>query len=133
MLPSQVISYYYTYLMEHMDADSVSHLMHTENLITDDEFEVISTAPNDMIMNSLLLQFLKIMKVSKVYSLFKKIESQKYACYILSEGKHLLKYVIKYSHYATLIFIILTLSYIVYVFVKYNSIFIHSFVDYLCL
>ena len=92
-----------------MDADSVSHLMYTENLITDDEFEVISTAPNDIAMNSLLLQFLKIMKVSKVYSLFEKIESQKYACYILSDGKHFLKYVIKYSHYAMLIFIILTL------------------------
>jgi len=88
--PSQVIGNCYTYLVEHMDADSVSHLMHTENLITDDEFEVISTAPNDMIMNCLLLQFVELMKVCTLYkfcSLLQKIESQKYAHYILTNGK----------------------------------------------
>jgi len=88
--PSEVIGYYYTYLVEHMDADSVSHLMYTENLITDDEFEVISTAPNDMIMNCLLLQFLKLMEVCTLYKfcgLLQKIETQKYTCYSLASGK----------------------------------------------
>jgi len=95
MPPSQVIGYYYTYLVEHMDADSVSHLMHTENLVTDDEFEVISSAPNDIKMNSMLLQFVKIMKVSnllKFCSLLQKIDTQKYAHYILTNGKHILYY-----------------------------------------
>jgi len=73
-----------------MDADSVSHLMHTENLITDDEFEVISTAPNDRIMNCLLLQFMKLLKSSTLFRFYGKlqnIETQKYAGHVLTNGK----------------------------------------------
>ena len=58
--------------------------MYTENLITDDEFEVISSAPNDMKMNCVVLQFVKLMKAC---SLLQKVEPQKYAGVVLNNGK----------------------------------------------
>ena len=88
--PAQVFGYYYAFLVEHMDADSVSHLMLTNNFITDDEFEAISSAPNDVKMNCLLLQFMKLMKVStlmKFYQLLQKLETQKNVCDVLLCGK----------------------------------------------
>jgi len=44
-----------------MDADTVSHMMHCKHLITDDDYDVITSAPNDLKMNSLILQYLKLM------------------------------------------------------------------------
>ena len=87
---SQIIGYYYTYLVEHMDADSVSHLMHIKDLITDDDFEAISFSPNDMIMNCLLLQYVKLMTVSTLFkfcNLLQTIETQKYIFHVLTTGK----------------------------------------------
>ena len=52
----QVINHYYTYLESYMDADTVSHMMHCEHLITDSDYEAITAAPNDIKMNCLLLQ-----------------------------------------------------------------------------
>jgi len=66
MHPSQIISCYYTYLESHMDADSVSHMMHCEHLLTDDDYDVITSAPNDMKMNCLLLHYIKMMNRSKL-------------------------------------------------------------------
>ena len=69
--PSQVINHYYAYLKGHMDADSVSHMMHYKCLITDDDFKAITVAPNDDTMNLALLQYVRSMDLS---SLFKFIE-----------------------------------------------------------
>ena len=63
---SQVISYYYTWLENYMDADSVSHMMHCEHLISDDDYEAITAAPNDNKMNTLLLQYVRSMNVSQL-------------------------------------------------------------------
>ena len=63
-----------------MDADSVSHMMHCEHLITDDDYEAITAAPNDNKMNTLLLQYVRSMNVnqlSKFCNIFKSIETHK--------------------------------------------------------
>jgi len=44
-----------------MDADSVSHMMHCNNLISHDDYNVISTAPNDIKMNCQIMQCVKLM------------------------------------------------------------------------
>ena len=49
-----------------MDADSVSHMMHCEHLITDDDYEAITAAPNDSKMNMLLLQYVRSMNVNQL-------------------------------------------------------------------
>ena len=49
-----------------MDADSVSHMMHCEHLITDDDYEAITAAPNDSKMNTLLLQYVRPMNVNQL-------------------------------------------------------------------
>ena len=49
-----------------MDADSVSHMMHCEHLITDDDYEAITAAPNDNKMNTLLLQYARSMNLSQL-------------------------------------------------------------------
>ena len=63
-----------------MDADSVSHMMHCEHLITDDDYEAITAAPNDNKMNILLLQYVKSMNVSQLSrfcKILKSIETHK--------------------------------------------------------
>ena len=62
-----------------MDADSVSHMMHNEHLITDSDYEAITAAPNDINMNRLLLQYVRAMdmpKLLKFCNLLKNIETQ---------------------------------------------------------
>ena len=44
-----------------MDADSISHVMHSERLISDSDYEAITAAPNDISMNCLLLQYVRAM------------------------------------------------------------------------
>ena len=63
---SQVISHYYTSLENYMDADSVSHMMLCEHLITDDDYEAITAAPNDNKMNTLLLQYVGSMSAKQM-------------------------------------------------------------------
>ena len=61
-----------------MDADSVSHMMHSEHLITDSDYEAITAAPNDINMNRLLLQYVRAMDMSnllKFCNLLKTIET----------------------------------------------------------
>ena len=63
-----------------MDADSVSHMMHCEHLITDDDYEAITAAPSDNKMNTLLLQYVRSMNVnqlSKFCDILRNIESHK--------------------------------------------------------
>ena len=63
-----------------MDADSVSHMMHCEHLISDDDYEAITAAPNDNIMNTLLLQYVRSMdlnQLSKFCDILKSIEAYK--------------------------------------------------------
>ena len=44
-----------------MDANSVSYLMHTQYLLTDNVYEAITAAPNDININRLLLQYVRAM------------------------------------------------------------------------
>jgi len=60
---AQVICHYYSFLEAHMDAETIIHMMHCNRILTDDDYCVITTAPNDMKRNTLLLQF--IQKISK--------------------------------------------------------------------
>ena len=60
-----------------MDADSVSHIMHSEDLITDSDYEAITAAPNDINMNRLLLQYVRAMDMGdlmKFCNLLKNID-----------------------------------------------------------
>ena len=64
-----------------MDADSVSHMMHSEHLITDSDYEAITAAPNDINMNCLLLQYVRAMDMPnllKFCNLLKSIETQEH-------------------------------------------------------
>ena len=78
--PRELINYYYTYLETHMDADSVSHMMHCNHLITDDDYKAIIAAPNDHKMNTVLLQYIRAMDTNlfiKFCDILKNIETQK--------------------------------------------------------
>ena len=62
-----------------MDADSVSHMMHSEQLITDSDYEAITAAPNDININRLLLQYVRVMDMTnllKFCNLLKNIGTQ---------------------------------------------------------
>ena len=77
---TEVISYYYPYLLKHMDADSVSHMMHCKHLITDDDYEAITAAPNDSMMNAVILQYVRAMDLPTLLNfanLLKVMETQK--------------------------------------------------------
>jgi len=77
--PHQIISHYYTLLEGHMDADSISHMMHCKHLITDEDYDAITSAPNDMKMNCLILQYVKTMDIPMILEfcdLVKSIETQ---------------------------------------------------------
>ena len=79
LYPSQVINDYYTYLENYMDADTVSHMMRSECLITDSIYELIKAAPNDINMNRLLLQYVRAMDMPgllKFCDLLKNIKIQ---------------------------------------------------------
>ena len=77
--PSEVIACYYTYLLNYMDADSVSHMMHYTHLITDDDYEAITAAPNDSKMNMVILEYVRAMDLTallKFADLLLNIETQ---------------------------------------------------------
>ena len=76
---AEVISYYYLYLLQHMDADSVSHMMQCNCLINDDDYEAITTAPTDRMMNVLILEYVRVMDLSTLFKfagLLKNMETQ---------------------------------------------------------
>ena len=63
-----------------MDADSVSYMMCHERLLTNDEYDVITSAPNDLKMNCLLLHCVKMMDIFKFQqfcNILKDLGSQK--------------------------------------------------------
>ena len=86
-----------------MDADSVSHMMHYKHLITDDDYEAITAAPNDSKMNTVILQYVRAMDMNQLSSfcdILKSIENQK----IIGDHLSTCKYVRMYIHayvYAT--------------------------------
>ena len=95
----EIISYYYPYLLQHMDADSVSHMMHCNSLITEDDYEAITAAPNDRMMNVVILQYIRAMDLptfSKFTDLLKTIETQKLIATDLENCKHVYVYVYIY-------------------------------------
>jgi len=74
-----------------MDADSVCHMMHCRHFLTDDDYDIISAAPNDMKMNCLLLQYFKLIEVNgllKLCDVLKEIEAQKTIVEKLKTGKY---------------------------------------------
>jgi len=77
-----------------MDSDSVSHMMHCKHFITDDEYDEITGAPNDMKMNCLLLQYAKTMGLSKFCSILRSIETQQWIGEHLESRKCLDTYVL---------------------------------------
>ena len=90
--PHDIIDHYYNYLENHMDADSVSHLMHSNHLITDDDYDAITAAPNDNKMNTALLHYLKTMKIDQLINFcdgLKAIETQWKIGSHLSSCKHM--------------------------------------------
>ena len=63
-----------------MDADSVSHMMHCNRLINDDDYEAITAAPNDSMMNAVILQYVRAMDLPtllKFADSLKDVETQK--------------------------------------------------------
>ncbi|XP_065920656.1 uncharacterized protein [Dysidea avara] len=78
---SQVISHFYTYLESKMDADSISHMMLCEGLITSDDYGMITTAPSDIKINSNILQYVRTMdatKFLKFCTILKSIDTQRH-------------------------------------------------------
>ena len=83
---SEFITCFYTYLINYMDADSVSHMMHCNHLITDDDYYAITTAPNDSKMNVIILEYVRAMNPTMLFKfadLLINIETQQ------SVGRHL--------------------------------------------
>ena len=63
-----------------MDADSVSHMMHCNHLITDDDYGAIAAAPNDNMMNVVTLEYVRAMDLPtllKFADILKVMETQK--------------------------------------------------------
>ena len=50
-----------------MDADSVSHMMHSSHLITKEDYEAITAAPNDSQMNIAIMEYVRAMDLSALY------------------------------------------------------------------
>ena len=76
---TEVISICYLYLLQHMDADSVSHMMQCDGLISEDDYEAITAAPTDRMMNVLILEYVRVMdlpKLLKFAGLLKNMETQ---------------------------------------------------------
>ena len=72
-----------------MDADSVSHMMYCNRLITDDDFEAIAAAPNDSKMNSVILEYARAMDLFtllKFTDLLISIETQQSVGEALKKG-----------------------------------------------
>ena len=74
-----------------MDADSVSHKMHCNHLISDDDYEAITAAPNDIKINTVLLQYVRQMHIRQLIGfcdVLKSIETQKTIGELLSACKY---------------------------------------------
>ena len=102
---TQVINHYYKSLENYMDADSVSHMMHCEQLITDSDYEAITAAPSDSKINALLLQYVRSMNVSQLSrycNILKSIETPKVIRNYTSVSKYLKsEYICVYMYVCT--------------------------------
>ena len=66
-------------------------MMHYRHLITDDDYDVITSAPNDMKINCLILQYVKLMDVPMLLefcNVLKSIETQQCIGKTLGKGKN---------------------------------------------
>ena len=82
-----------------MDADSVSHMIHCQHLITDDDYEAITATPNDSKMNTIILQYVRAMDVNlfiRFCDVLKNIEIQKSIGEYLSACKYTNYYICMY-------------------------------------
>ena len=82
--------------MNYMDADSISHMMHCQHLITDEDYEAITTAPNDSKMNIAILEYVRAMDVTSLLTfadLLKCIEAQQPIGDNLKSGNYVCVYV----------------------------------------
>ena len=80
-----------------MDADSVSHMMHYKHLITDEDYEAITAAPNDSKMNTVILQYVRAMDMSqliKFCAILKGVKTQR----SIGNDLYTCKYVHMYAH-----------------------------------
>ena len=82
--------------MNYMDADSISHMMHCQHLITDEDYEAITTAPNDSKMNIAILEYVRAMDLTSLLTfadLLKCIEAQQSIGDNLKSGNYVCVYV----------------------------------------
>ena len=92
---AEVIACYYTYLLNIMDADSVSHMLYCNHLITDDDFEAIIAAPSDSKMNSVILEYAREMDLFTLLNftdLLIKMETQQSVGEALKKGSYVCTY-----------------------------------------
>ena len=91
-----MIACYYTYLLNTMDADSVSHMMYCNHLITDVDYEAITAAPNDSKMNSVILEYARAMDLFTLLDftdLLINIETQQSIGETLKKGSYVCTYI----------------------------------------
>ena len=50
-----------------MDADAVSHMMHCDHLISDDDYQAIAAAPNQSKMNIIILEYVRAMDMTMLH------------------------------------------------------------------
>ena len=80
-----------------MDADSVSHMMHYTDLISDDDYEAITAAPNDNKMNMMILEYVRTMDLTallKFADLLLNIETQQFVGKCLKLGTYVVSFVL---------------------------------------
>ena len=100
-----------------MDADSVSHMMHCNHLISDDDYEAITAAPNDSMMNAVILQYVRAMDLPmllKFADLLKDMETrtQKSISAHLKFCTYVATYIVHVCSLYFKIFVICRLSYV---------------------
>ena len=79
-----------------MDADSVSYMMYSDHLITEEDYEAITTAPNDSQMNIAILEYVRLMDLAMLYKfsdLLIRIETQQSIGNSFKIGMHIYMYV----------------------------------------
>ena len=89
--PFEIIQYYYQYLLENMDSDSISHVMACRKMLTDGDMEVINKCSGNSQRNVLVLNHVLHMSISKLFAFLdvvQELEHQHYITTILTSGKY---------------------------------------------
>jgi len=92
--PLDVVQYYYQYLVENMDSDSISHVMVCRKLLTNGDMEAIGTCSSNRQRNVLILNHVQDMNVSELFAFRDAVQELEHQCYIstiLTRGKHFIK------------------------------------------